>query len=157
MKQIELTKGKFALVDDEDFEKVSQYKWCFNQGYVIRGKWNKGKTDAIAMHRFIMNAQKGELVDHINHNGLDNRRQNLRIATRQQNAINSFKPINNTSGYKGVNYMKGEGRVKRWRAVIKFNQKYIHIGYFMDAIEASRAYDKKAKELFGEFAYLNLC
>lgn len=155
MKKIKLTRGKFALIDDEDFERVNQYKWTFSQGYAVRGKWNKGKTEIILLHRFILNVKKNELIDHINRNGLDNQKENIRIATKQQNAINSNISVANTSGYKGVSFMKGEGRRKKWRAVIKFNQKYIHIGYFMHIIEAAKAYDKKAKELFGKFAHLN--
>jgi HNH endonuclease/AP2 domain len=154
MKEIKLTQGKFAIVDDEDFERVNQYKWCFQQGYALRGQWIKGEkiTKIIGLHRFIMNPKKDEFIDHINGNGLDNRKENLRIVTKQQNAFNSNKPITNTSGYKGVSFFR---RDKKWRAVIKLNQKYVHIGYFDDKITAAKAYDKKAKELFGNFAKLN--
>jgi hypothetical protein len=104
------------------------------------------------MHRQVTNAPKGLVVDHINHNGLDNRRANLRLCTKQQNNCNSRSFRHKTSNYKGVFKEKGS---KKFRAYIRFNKKPVHIGMFELEIDAAKAYDKKAKELFGEFAYLN--
>ena len=113
------------------------------------------------MHREITNAPKGMQVDHINGNTLDNRKENLRVCTRSQNMMNRGKQNNNKSGYKGVSYMKKKDPnyeyPKPWRAQIKCptNQKVIHLGCYKYPEQAARAYDKKAIELFGEYAQLN--
>ncbi len=151
MRYIELTQGKHAIIDDEDFDLVNVYTWCaLKKGgnwYVSSHKHNK----ILYIHRLIMNPKKNEQVDHKNGDGLDNRKQNLRICNNQQNAFNA-KGRQKTSKYKGVSWFK---QTKRWRTVIMLNKKQIHIGYFEDEIEASKAYNKKAKELFGEFARIN--
>lgn len=106
------------------------------------------------MHRVIMGDVEGKFVDHINHNGLDNRKANLRFATAQQNTWNKRKQKGNySSQYKGVHWVKSE---KNWRALITCNKKMIYIGRFDDETAAAMAYDEKAKELFGEYASLNL-
>lgn len=138
-------KDKYALVDDEDFEKVSQFKWYLHKhGYAVTAG---SKTK---MHRFILNAtKKEEEVDHVNHNGLDNRRTNIRICTHAQNMFNKNKQINNKSGYKGVYWEKqGEGF---WRARIQVKGKGIHLGVFDDILAAAEAYNKAAKQYFGEY------
>ena len=99
-----------------------------------------------------MNPPKGMVIDHINHNGLDNRRENLRICTNAENQRNRGKQKNNTSGYKGVDWRKDH---KKWRARINKDNKTIHIGYYNIIEEAARAYDAKAKELHGKYAQLN--
>jgi hypothetical protein len=100
-----------------------------------------------------MNAPEGMVVDHINHNGLDNRKVNLRFATRAENARYARKTKNKfSSNYKGVHYIK---RAKRWRTMITFEDKTIYIGQFRDEISAAKAYDRAAKKYFGEFACLN--
>lgn len=161
-KEIPLTQGKVALVDDEDFKRVSQYKWhayCPNQW---RGS-NKyyaatstrdacGKNIIIPMHRFLIGANEGLEVDHINLNTLDNRKSNLRQATRLQNSQNSSMKRTNTSGFKGASY---DIRAKRWKSKIGYMGNQISIGYYETPELAARAYDAKAKELFGEFARLN--
>ena len=105
MKKIELTQGKFALVDDEDFEWLNQWKWYANHlgytWYVVRSVRYDNEVKAILMHRSILNAKIGEEIDHINHNGLDNRKKNLRICTRSQNNMNRNK-LRGTYKYKGV-------------------------------------------------------
>jgi hypothetical protein len=150
MKQIPLNgkhgKGKFALVDDEDYEELMKYKWRVNSvGYAVRGY-------SISMHRLIMNCDKGLLVDHINHEPLDNQKRNLRICTTSQNGMNRVPKKGGTSKYKSVYFNKA---AKKWRASIMINGKSIHLGTFNTELEAAQAYNAKAKELFGEFAHIN--
>ena len=149
MKEIQLLCGKKAFVDDCDFEKLQEYRWKSRS----RGTttfYAEAKGSRLSMHRIIINAKKGEQVDHINRNGLDNRRENLRLCSHSQNQINRPQQKNNTSGYKGVYLFK-----KKWRACIKIKGKLLYLGYFSDKKEAAETYNKKAKELFGEFAYQN--
>lgn len=149
-KLIPLSQGKFAIVDIGEFAELNKRKWCINNyGYAVAG------SGTILMHRIIMKAARGFSVDHINHNTLDNRRINLRIANQQQNAANQMLRPSNKSGYKGVSFFRQGQRKKRWIAVIHFNYKRKPIGYFNTALEAALAYDKKAEELFGEFAATN--
>ncbi len=150
--KIPLTQGYFALVDADDYEKLSQYKWHVNRKgdmlYACRSE--KGKK--IKMHRQILNAPPGMYCDHINHNGLDNRKANLRLCTPQQNSFNQRPSHNSTSKYKGV-YWNSEAR--KWHAEIRHNGRLIHIGYYDYEQDAAIAYDDYAIELFGEFAWLN--
>jgi len=150
MKQIKLTKDKIAIVDDEDYKYLMQWEWyAFKTGnhwYAARSN-NPG---IVLMHREIVKTPEGLMTDHINHNGLDNRRENLRICTNQQNQWN--QKLKGMSSYKGVVWNKN---AKKWYARIKKFGKIIHIGTFLDEEEAARAYDGKAKELFGKFANLN--
>lgn len=152
IRYIALTKGRFAIVDAADYEWLNQYTWqaAYN-GTKFYATTKKGRGGNIWMHRLIMNAPKGMVVDHINGNGLDNRRCNLRICTRQQNAYNSRR-CRGTSQYKGVHFEKATGG---WRATITCKGEHFNLGLFDDEVEAARAYDCKAIELFGEFAYLN--
>ncbi len=149
--KIPLTQGYFALVDADDYEKLSQYKWHVNRKgdmlYACRSE--KGKK--IKMHRQILNAPPGMHCDHINHNGLDNRKANLRLCTPQQNACNR-RPLERTSKYKGVHW---DSLSRKWRAEIKHNGRTIHIGFYDYEQDAAIAYDDYAIELFGEFAWLN--
>jgi hypothetical protein len=149
MKEILLTQGKVAIVDDEDYEYLSQWSWCYSGGYANRYFHRKMKSKSISMHRMIMNTPDNMDTDHINHNTLDNRRCNLRICDKFQNNQNRSISKNNTSGRKGVAWYKRYGK---WRVQIQFNNKKIHVGYYDDIDDASKAYNKKAKELFGEFA-----
>lgn len=160
-KEIPLTQGKVALVDDEYFDELSKYKWYtlrdhhYNRFYAIRHeKKEDGIFTLINMHRQILN-YPAEMIDHVNHDGLDNRRSNIRVCTNSENQHNSNarkRNKNNTSGFRGVSW---NTTAKRWRAAIKKNLKDIFLGYFSTAEEAGHAYDKKAKELFGEVAVLN--
>jgi len=158
MKQIPLTQGQFALVDDEDFEELKKHKWyaykskyTFYAGRKLRLGVNKRQI--IVMHRQILGLEDPKMQgDHIDWNGLNNQRHNLRIATNSQNVRNVRPNKNTSSKYKGVNWEK---RDNVWRAQIQCDKRKIYIGSYKDEIEAAKAYDKKAKELFGEFAYLN--
>ena len=158
MKKIELTKGKYALVDDEDFDFLNQWKWHWHDdrggGYAERACRESGKSKHIKMHRLLLKIPSGFEPDHIDGNGLNNQKLNLRIATASQNQINRGKQKNNTSGFKGV-YLRRD-RKKRWRAQIKFHRIIKHIGYFSSKEEAALAYNKAAVEYFGEFAKLNV-
>ena len=154
MKKIKLSQGKYALLDDDDYEIISKNKWFLGiDGYARRNFYmSNGKQGAILMHRQIMNPIKGMDVDHINHNTLDNRRSNLRIVTRSQNQMNSSSRKNSTSKYKGVFWHK---RDCKWVSQIRMNGKLKSLGYFNKETDAAFAYNVKAKELFGEFCYLN--
>lgn len=150
-KQIPLTQGKYALVDDEDFDYLNQWKWHYGRGgYACRGSGHKGYP-AIYMHRLIMNTPQGMQTDHINRDKLDNRRNNLRICDASQNRANIGKRINNTSGYTGVARFR---RVK-WQAYINKGGRRFSLGHFQTKEAAARAYNEKALELFGEYATLN--
>lgn len=158
MKLIPLTKGYFTKVDDDDFEKFAIYRWQAKDTdkkniRAIRTVYI-GKKHNIALSRVIMNAPKGTYVDHINHDTLDNRKSNLRFCNKSQNNYNQKLRSDNTTGYKGVHYIKTGNRRKRWGVIIKKN-KYIFLGYYKTKEEAAKIYDKTAKKYFGEFALLN--
>ena len=159
MKTIILTKGKVAKVDDDDFEWLSKYKWhaVIHSGYfrAERTAYVNKKTVNIFMHREIMKTPKGMLTDHINHDTLDNRKENLRICTSSQNHMNFKKKLNNTTGYKGVTINKSCHSKISYFAQITLNYKLHYLGTYNTAEDAARAYDKKARELFGDFAYIN--
>lgn len=153
MKQIPLTQGKFALVDDEDFEWLNQWKWHYDvKGYAARHLSRKTSNhELVYMHRQIMNFPKNKMVDHKDRNGLNNRRENLRSCTKSQNAMNSKKEINNRSGYRGV-VVDSYNTI---RAFIMVNKRHIPLGKFSSLIDAARARDIAAKKYHGEFASLN--
>jgi hypothetical protein len=148
---IPLTKGKVAIVDAEDYEWLSKYKWhAVDTGGKFYAYRCRNKR-SISMHRMIMGEPKGKVVDHRDGNSLNNRRSNLRICTAAENQRNR-RFTGGVSRYKGVCFVK---KLNKWRTEITFDGRQIHIGLFKDEISAGKAYDKKAKELFGEFAYLN--
>ncbi len=160
MKEIPLTQGQVALVDDEDYDYLMQWKWCAMYDPTIcnyyavrntaRSEWVNGKSRLIYMHKVILGNPDTQ-VDHRNVNTLDNRNENLRIATASNNQQNKRKYKNNTSGYKGVVYAKRRGK---WQAVIKINGKAKFLGYFATPESAFAAYTKAALELHCEFARL---
>ena len=155
MKQIPLTRGKVALVDDDDFEELNQYKWYVHNEhgyfYAARGMLVEGKVKTIRMHRQIMNAFDAILIDHKDGNGLNNQRYNIRVCTYAENAYNQ-KIKKHSSIFKGVGWREVR---KRWRASIRFNDKLKELGLFKSEIDAALVYDNKARELFGEFAKTN--
>lgn len=156
-KLIKLTQGKFAIVDDEDFEYLNQWKWHVskkrNTYYAQRNVFAaKGKQKTILMHRLLIKPDKGFGTDHINRNGLDNRRENLRQCTRSQNAQNAKLRSDNTSGYKGVTYSKTN---KGYVVFIRVKGKRKYLGCFNTATEAARIYDENALIYHGEFAMIN--
>jgi hypothetical protein len=158
MKQIPLTRGEFALVDDDKYDFLMQWNWVLHrQGgrqYAVRFEKKNGRTKGIRLHRLLMNATDSKLfIDHINGNGLDNQMHNLRFATNSQNQGNRGAPINNTSEFKGVSYAK---RLNRYRASITVDGKYIGLGYYNTAADAGHAYNVAANKYFGEYARLNM-
>lgn len=149
---VPLTKGRFAIVDIGDLGKVVQHYW---QAVLLPHTTYAGATinkKRVLMHRFIMEPSDGLEVDHINRNGLDNRRENLRIATRSQNNGNTKIPSHNTSGVKGVSYDKDRNL---WAAHIKTHGRKKFLGRFGTKEEAASAYDRAAAQHFGEFANKN--
>jgi hypothetical protein len=155
VKEIPLNKGYVALVDDSDYEELSKRRWFVHgpsdNNYAVTTTGTGGKH--VYMHRLLLPCDDpGLQPDHINGNRLDNRRSNLRLATRSQNNINRGPGRNSTTGIKGVHFCRAR---KRWRAAIKCNRKFHHIGYFSDPMLAAMAYDKAAREMFGEFAWTN--
>lgn len=159
MREIPLTQGMIALVDDEDYTGLARWKWYYHKGSTAKTGYAKrkhsrqdGEQKTIFMHRIILNTPPKYQTDHINGNGLDNRKENLRVATHSQNKCNAGKYQNNTSGFKGVSWRKDR---KRWLAYIRLGTQRIHIGYFKDKLKAASAYNKGATKCHGEFARLN--
>lgn len=151
---MELTIGNYlVLIDREDLDLVKGYKW---QYHIKTGIMCRANKKTVYMHRLIMSAPKGAVVDHINHNHFDNRRVNLRLCTQSQNSKNQQKPKNNTSGYKGVQFENRKELRKKWRAIIKVNRKNKCLGRYHTAEEAAEAYNKAAIDYFGEFACINI-
>jgi hypothetical protein len=154
MKSIPLTQGKFALVDDEDYEWLNQWKWRAVRNKV--GYWyaKKNSQDGTPdlMHRLIMNAPASVEVDHRDNHGLHNWRGNLRLCTHSQNMHNRQLNRNSRTGYKGVSYKKSS---RKYQAIIKSNSHTYFLGYYDNAIDAAHAYDRKARELHGPFAKTN--
>ncbi|WP_060210534.1 HNH endonuclease [Sporosarcina koreensis] len=151
-KEIPLTKGKVAIVDDADYEELSKYSWYYeDHGYACRRKtFGYYESRKVYMHREIMKEAEDKVVDHINRDGLDNRRANLRIVSQSLNLFNSGVRVNNTSGFKGVS-RSGE----RWRSRIYVDGKEKSLGVFDCKIEAALAYNESAKKLYGDHAFLN--
>ncbi len=152
-KEIELTKGQVALVDDDLYPELSQYKW--HAAKVAKGHFYAARNGLLThnqktmyMHRLVIKAMPGEHVDHINGNGLDNRRSNLRVCTRSQNLANSGPRKDHNKGV----FSRPSGK---WGALITVMNKQHYLGQFSTEDEARLAYNKAALEHFGEFAYLN--
>ena len=160
MKQIELTQGKVAIVDNADYNWLNQYRWFVYKAqtgsfYAIRHSPTKnGKRHTIYMSRQILGLAFGDKRqgDHIDHNTLDNQRINLRICSRQENQRNRNLVSNTSSRFKGVNWHR---RSRKWMARIGINRKRIHLGCFVDEEMAALAYDMVARKVFGKFACLN--
>ena len=158
MGEILLTRGKVAIVDDEDYSYLNQWKWNYkskghgNTGYAVRDITENGIYKAVLMHREIIRPSDSMEVDHIDGNGLDNRKVNLREATRSQNQQAKGRQRNNTSGYKGVSY---DAEKDKWRAQITYKGKGHKLGRYKIIEDAARAYNKAAIKYHGEFASLN--
>lgn len=157
MKEIVLISGTKTQVDDKDYIWLSQYSWQEfkhgNTSYAKRHTESGGKRKTVYMHRELMKPEIGEMVDHIDGNGLNNQRQNLRICTNSQNQFNSKKQSNNTSGFKGVSWHKGN---RKWKVAMVVRGKRISIGYFSEKEKAAAAYDEFAIRHHKEFARLNI-
>lgn len=157
MKEIQLTQGKVAIVDDEDYEYLNRWKWFAhkrnNAFYATRKYLNK----QVSMHRQIMNAGDiSILVDHKDRNSLNNTKQNLRLCNRSQNNANTKPRKGSLSKYIGVSLFKKTKNSKgKWRATIGKDKRIFHLGYFKTQEDAALAYNVKAQELHGEFASLN--
>jgi hypothetical protein len=154
---VPLTRGKFAVIDVEDADLVLAYNWSAK---FVEGKWyarrnlpRDQRPGTILMHRFILGTPPRMLTDHVDGDGLNNRRGNLRIATPAQNNANQRLHRTNTSGYKGVVWSKELGR---WHVRVGAGGRRVHVGYFETRDEAARAYDRVAREIYGEFARPNL-
>lgn len=160
MKKIKLTQGKWALIDREDFPVLNQFTWCAaldkKRGtfYAI----TNNKSGTVRMARLLMKAPKNKIVDHINHNTLDNRKENLRVCTNIQNARNRKKDKRNTSGFKGVSICTALTRHYKkpyFQAQIRVNYKLINLGYGTNRKELAKLYNGAATKFFGKFANLN--
>lgn len=155
-REIPLTKGYVAIVDDADYAKVAAHKWraqvSSSTVYAFRNLPRSQGRKWVSLHTFIMNPPNGLEIDHRDWNGLNCQRSNLRVANRGQNMCNRRRPINNSSGYKGVSWSK---KGQKWQAHIQFKRQQFHLGLFVEAVTAAQTYDAKARELFGEFAVLN--
>jgi len=158
MKKIELTLGKFSLVDDEDYIHLSKHKWyAQKRGRTYRAARNaksNGIIKSINIHRLVLGLKEGDgySVDHIDGDGLNNQKCNLRKCDTSENMRNRGRPVNNKSGYKGVSWCR---KGKKWRSQIQIHGISKSLGYYNCLIKAAKAYDQGAIEYHGEFACLN--
>lgn len=146
--QIELTQGKKAIIDAEDYTRVSKTSWCYDKsnGYPV----SRIKGKRVRLHRFILNNPEARYVDHVNRDKLDNRKINLRICDSSQNVRNRGLNKNNTSGFKGVTKVRD-----KWRAQLSIGYKFYDLGTFDSPKEAAKAYNEKVIEVHGQYAFLN--
>ena len=160
MKELRLSNGMVTVVDDKDFSRLSEFSWNFRphkglgSGHACRtARKSEGRSKkTVYMHREVLLVPDGQKVDHINGNGLDNRRENLRVATTRQNNQNRRKSPGTSSRFKGVNW---DSERQRWYAHIKTNGKMRSLGRYDSEEDAARAYNIAARQAFGEFAFLN--
>lgn len=152
-----LSKGYTALIDKIDEDIVCQFKWsALETGNLVYGfrqyKTASGKWTSLLLHRFILKASAGTIVDHVDRNGLNNTRANLRITDTRGNARNSSKRCHNTSGYIGVSWNKQKNK---WHARYFLDGSSRHVGFFHDPVEAALARDAAVRRMYGDFAVLN--
>ena len=159
MTEISLTKGKVALIDDADYWLIPQFKWQYAKaknaktGYAQTGiRKEDGSWTTLPMHHFLLAVTDGYEPDHIDRNGLNNQRHNLRIANKNQNKYNTTSHRGSSSIYKGVYWKKDR---KKWLVRAQINGKRMYLGYFTDEVQAAHAYDEAARKYHGEFACLN--
>lgn len=152
-KLLPLSRGLFTLVDDDDFASLNQYKWYAATGnYAYRTVKTDGQRTNISLSRTILGVGANQLVDHINGDNLDNRRCNLRPATTAQNTANQVNlQSTNTSGYRGVT----KTSANRWTAMVSVEGKRVRLGCFASPVDAAKAYDRAAVDIYGEFARPN--
>lgn len=144
-----IAKGKTTLIDEEDYEKVSKYRWNFNNGAVVTNINKDGKRTTMKLHRYILNlGNRYPIVDHINGDPLDNRKNNLRTCNHSENLRNRGKAKNNKSGYKGVSWAK---HANKWQASICVNYVHYHLGLYDDPQKAHEAYITASKSLHKEY------
>ena len=161
MKEIKLSQGKIALIDDEDYELVSVHKWHAwktkrSRTYYARSniRSENGNYTVIYMHRLITGVVNQSIeIDHDDHDGLNNRRYNLKTANREQNCRNVRKHLGCLSEYKGVSW---HNQSKSWRARIRIDKRQIHLGLFVLEVEAAKAYNEAACKYFGAYAFINI-
>ena len=150
-----MANGLYTIVDDDQYDYLNQFKWHISNGYAVREHWDNGKRqNQIWMHRVINSTPYGYFTDHINGNKLDNRKTNLRTVTKSQNAMNyKIRKDNLSSSFRGVQKHK---LVNKYMARIRKDGKVYYIGLYNTAKSAAEAYNRKAIELFGEYAKLNM-
>jgi hypothetical protein len=153
---IPLTQGHYAMIDADDLKRVGRYKWCLSRSGHRLYAYRKHRRKSLYRHQFILNPPRGKVVDHIDGNGLNNRRRNLRFCTPQQNAWNQKcrrKKPDASSQYIGVHQPRKQPG--KWYIQIKCGDDRVRLGPFETELQAARARDRKALELHGEFARLN--
>lgn len=156
-RSIPLSQGRVCWVDQSDYQMLRAFCWSYSRsatsvGYASRMATCGGKKCGLSMHRMIMLPDPGQQVDHINLNGLDNRRKNLRLCTPSQNHANRRRDGNPRSRYRGVAWLR---RDSKWKAQVKRDHKCVNLGHFHDEVAAALAYDVAALSVFGEFAWPN--
>lgn len=147
----DLGRGKFALVDDDDYERINKHRWCLSDGYAMRKITVNGKSVSERMHRVINNTPEGFSTDHVNTNRLDNRKENLRTCTKAQNGMNRVAQKNNKLGIKGVCQLGN-----KFIAQISINKKRTYLGIFNNADDAQSAYKNASIKFFGEYRRNNI-
>ena len=154
MKKIRLTQGKYAIVDDKDYARVKDLNWCFNNGYALHTYWPdgaKGKCRGVHLHTLIMNPPEGMVCDHIDFNGLDNRRDNLRLLTRADNSRRRRASRLSVSGIRGVSWINFRNK---WKVVARVDKKWMFFGYFLFREDAIKKHNEIEKKYRGKLAVL---
>ncbi len=157
MKKISLSQGKNAIVDDEDFDYLNQWKWYAREDYQAfyasrNLRMGNGKRKTISIHNILMGKKRGKVIDHINNNGLDNRKENLRFCTNRENTWNQRKKYGQSSRFKGVSWSSLK---KLWIVQITLNGKVIKLAECKNERKAGKIYDTYATKMFGKFALIN--
>jgi len=149
MKKIKLTQNKYSLVDDSDYEELNKFKWYAKKVGFIFYAYRSYKKKTISMHSYIVGTTKGMVTDHIDGNGLNNQRKNLRMCSFSQNRMNVSKTKSNRSGFKGVSWWAAR---KVWRAFIYHNKEQVYLGTFKTKLGAYKAYCEACPKYHGKFS-----